>query len=368
MDNVTQDLLTRHDAFWQQLPQERPLIAYSMTDRFPYDKMQASRALMQHGLKITPEMVDVNAFADQTAELLAISQDRRLPRDYFQGVAPFGGIPWMECLLGCAVRAMEHSFVADPCLSSPGDPDALCLNTDGGWYQKYIEFLEVYDQRFGDTYPVTETLMRGCLDVYGSLIGQEDMIFALIDEPEAAHGMLDRINQIYVEMVKLTLRHSRRFHGGYLHPYGIWASGTVNQFQEDMSALITPQQMLDFVVPLHERMCRQFDFNGIHTHPTSYHLYPQQLSVKGLHLVQAQKDEGDPPIINQLPRIASIQQAGKCISYHGDLSFDELAALLDRLELRGLALTLMVRDEQEALATHEHILEICAKKRQLAGR
>ena len=100
MDNVTQDLLTRHDAFWQRLPQERPLIAYSMTDRFPYDKMQASRALMQHGLKITPEMVDVNAFADQTAELLAISQDRRLPRDYFQGVATFGVSTWMGCLLG----------------------------------------------------------------------------------------------------------------------------------------------------------------------------------------------------------------------------------------------------------------------------
>ncbi len=367
MDTATQDRLTRHDVFWKRLPQERPLISYSMSDRFPYDKMRASRALMQHGLKITPDMVDVNAFADQTAELLELTHDSWLPRDYFQGVAPFGGIPWMECLLGCGVRAMEHSFVADPCQAGPGDPAAVKLDPEGGWYRKYIEFLEVYDRRFGDTYPVTETLMRGCLDVYGSLIGQEDMIFALIDEPETAHIMLDRVNQIYVEMIRLTLRYSRRFHGGHLHPYGIWTPGTVNQFQEDMSALITPQQMMEFVVPLHERMCRQFDFNGMHTHPTSYHLYPQQLSVRGLHLVQAQKDEGDPPIHNQIHRIAAIQEAGKCISYHGDLTFDELDALLERLDLRGLALSLMVHDEEEALATQEHILEICAGKRQKAG-
>lgn len=364
MDTATQALLARHDAYWKRLPQDRPLLSFTTADRFPYDKMKASRALMQHGLTITPDMVDVRAFAEQTAQELAFRKESRLPRDFFRGVSPFGGIPWMECLLGCGVKAMEHSFVAEPCMAAPGDPHALRIDTEGGWYKKYVEFLEVYEETFGDAYPVTESLMRGCLDVYGSLIGQEDMVFAFYDEPDTVRAMLDRINRIYVDMVKLTLKHSRKFHGGHLHPYGLWAPGTVNQFQEDMCALITPGQMAEFVVPLHNRMCAQFDYNGMHTHPTSYHVFPQQLSVGRLNMVQAQKDEGDPPIFDKLDVLRSVQDAGKCLNYGADLTLDELDALLGRLELRGLALSLRVGSEEEALAMHEHILKICADKAQ----
>ena len=362
MDTKLCELLERHDAYWKRLPQGRPLLSFTTADRFPYDKMRASRALMQPGMRITPDMVDVAAFAEQTAEQLEYQSEGRLPRDFFRSVSPFGGIPWMECLLGCGVRAMEHSFVAEPCRTSPGNPDSLRLDEDNAWLKKYIEFLEVYEQKFGDAYPVTEPLMRGCLDVYGSMIGQEEMVFAFYDEPDTVYAMLDRINQLYVEMVKLTLKHSRPFHGGMLHPYGLWAPGSVNQFQEDMCALVTPGQMRDFVVPLHNRMCAQFACNGIHTHPTSYHVFPQQLSVEKLGMVQAQKDEGDAPIFDKLDILRSVQDAGKCLNYGADLSMDELDALLDRLELRGLALTLRVSGEDEAMAMREHILAVCEKK------
>lgn len=361
MDDTTREKLALHDAFWRRAPQKRPLMTFTTGDRFPYDKMRASRALMQHGLTITPNMVDVDAFAEQTAEEIEFRSGSRIPSDMLRGVSPFGGIPWMECLLGCGVVAMEHSFVSTPCLSSPGDPAKL-RPEESPWLRKYCEFLEKYEARFGEEYPVTETLMRGCLDVYGALIGQEEMVYAFYDEPDAVYAMLDAINRFYVDMVKLTLRHSKRIAGGMLHPYGLWAPGAVNQFQEDLCALTTPAQMRDFVVPLHERMCAQFDYNGMHTHPTSYHVFPQQLSVSRLHMVQAQKDEGDLPIFDKLDVLASVQKAGKCLYFGADLARDELDAVLDALELRGLALSLRVKDEEEALATYDYVIEACAKK------
>ena len=245
MDANVIEKVKLHDAYWKRAPAKRPLLAFIVGgDRFPYDKMQASRALMQHGLRITPDMVDVAAFVEQTEAELAFYEDRarHVPGDMLRGVAPFGGIPWMECLLGCGVMAMEHSFVSLPCQQAPGDPHKLDAAASP-WYGKYVEFIEKYEARFGGRYPVTETLMRGCLDVYGALIGQEEMVYALYDEPGAAYAMLSRINEIYVDMVRLTLTHSRRVAGGMLHPYGIWAPGTVNQFQEDLAALITPGQM-----------------------------------------------------------------------------------------------------------------------------
>ena len=353
-----------HDAFWKREAMARPLLSFVVGgDRFPYDKMRASRALMQRNLTITADMVDVDAFVEQAEEELAFRMDSAVPQDMLRGVAPFGGIPWMECLLGCGVMAMEHSFVSIPCQESPGDPGKLRLGEDNPWLQKYIEFLSKYQVRFGDKYPVTETLMRGCLDVYGALIGQEEMVYAFYDEPDAAYAMLSRINELYVEMVKLTLKYSNKIAGGMLHPYGLWSPGTVNQFQEDLAALLTPEQMEKFVIPLHNRMCAQFDINGMHTHPTSYHVMPQQLTVGRLNLVQAQKDEGDPPIFDRIGVLQSIQRAGKCLHYGSDLSGQEIDALLDALEFRGLSLILRVQSEAEAMDLYEHICKVCAEKK-----
>ena len=352
-----------HDAFWRRAPLTRPLLSFQVGgDRFPYDKMRAARALMRHGLTITPDMVDVGSFAEQTEEEIAHYErnKRNLPGDMLRGVAPFGGIPWMECLLGCGVMAMEHSFVSVPCQKSPGEPGKLRLE-NSPWLKKYVEFLETYERRFSGRYPVTETLMRGCLDVYGAIIGQENMVYAFYDAPDIAYAMLSRINELYVEMVKLTLKHSRPIAGGILHPYGLWTPGTVNQFQEDMCALVTPEQMAKFVVPIHNRMCAQFDINGMHTHPTSYHVMPQQLSVNRLNLVQAQKDEGDPLIFDRIGVLQSIQRAGKCLHFGSDLSIDEIDALLDALDMRGLSLTVRVRNEDDAMALYEHICAVCAK-------
>ena len=359
MDNLTKEKIRRHDAFWKRGPTDRPVLAFRYGDRFPYDKMRASRALMRHGLTITPDMVDVDAFCVQTEEEIAFAGDNPY-NDTIRGVAPFGGVPWMESLCGCGVMAMEHSFVSSPCQEAPGDPGKIRI--DGAWLEKYTEFLEKYSTRFGDAYPVTETLMRGCLDTYGALIGQEEMIYAFFDYPEIAAQMLDRINRVHIEMIDLTLSYSKKIGGGMLHPFGLWAPGTVNQFQEDLCALVTPRQMADYVVPLHNRMCARFDYNGVHTHPTSYHAMPEQLSVEGLQLIQVQKDEGDPLIYNCLDVYKSVQDAGKCLLINGDFSYDEIAALIGALDIRGLYLSVTLTGDDSPERMHEFICEKCEKK------
>ena len=360
MDDNLQAKIKLHDSFWKREDASRPLLSFRYGDRFPYDKMPAARQLMRRGLIITPDMIDVDAFCAQTEAGLAFRSKESSFSDTIRGVAPFGGVPWLESLLGCGVMAMEHSFVSTACQKSPGDPDKVRINNV--WLDKYIEFLEKYSSRFGDAYPVTESLMRGCLDVYGALIGQEEMIYAFADEPGVAAEMLDRINRAHVDIVNLTLTYSKKIEGGMLHPYGLWAPGTVNQFQEDLCALVTPKQMKDFVVPLHSRMCGQFDYNSIHTHPTSYHAMPEQLSVGPLQLVQVQKDEGDPPIYNRIEIYQSVQKAGKCLLISADLSYDEVAALLDALDVRGLYLSLTLEDNDSPERMYDFICERCANK------
>ncbi|MCL2058130.1 MAG: hypothetical protein FWH01_03590 [Oscillospiraceae bacterium] len=403
---MNDDLYTKikmHDAFWKREPVSRPLLSFRYGDRFPYDKMKASRALMQHGKMITPDMVDVDAFCEQTAEEITYAAARsaadgggggvmgatgvmgaggagsttssiggvggvagggvgggaggvaarRSYNDTIRGVSPFGGIPWMECLLGCGVMALEHSFISTPCQQTPGDPDKI--RVDDAWLDKYTEFLVKYSERFGSSRPVVESLMRGCLDTYGAIIGQEEMIYAFVDEPGIVAQMLDRINRVHVDIINLTLSYSAKFEGGMLHPYGLWAPGTVNHFQEDLCALVTPKQMNDFVVPIHNRMCAQFDYNSVHTHPTSYHAMQEQLSVEGLQLVQVQKDEGDPPIYNCIDIFRSVQEAGKCLLITADLTYGEIAALIDALDIRGLYLSITLDADAAADAAADAV-------------
>jgi hypothetical protein len=86
---------------------------------------------------------------------------------------------------------------------------------------------------------------------------------------------------------------------------------------------------------------------------------PQLQSVERLQLVQAQKDEGDPPIFNHIGVLQSIQRAGKCLYFGSDLSLEEIDALLDSLEIRGLSLVIRAGSNEDALAIYEHIIEFC---------
>ena len=94
MNAALMDKIKLHDSFWKREPMVRPLLSFSVGgDRFPYDKMRASRVLMQPGLTITPDMVDVDAaFAELERNAKAAGYDRVVEEARRQLAAHISGL------------------------------------------------------------------------------------------------------------------------------------------------------------------------------------------------------------------------------------------------------------------------------------
>jgi len=343
---------------------KQPIYSISYDDdRMVANKTAVARSLLVPGRTITPDMLDVDAFVEEELALWEEekaqgSMYRFSSGDRITGVGAYSGIPWMEAIFGCTIEAMEASMVSHPCMQSPGDPAKIKIDYEtNAWVEKYFEFLEKYRNAFGEERPVIETLLRGVSDTYGALVGQGEMIYALYDYPEVVQKCFENISHEYTVFLKKILEYTTPIAGGYVHPQGVWCPGTPNMFQEDLTSLMTPKHYRDMIKPLHDKMCRQFGTNVMHTHPTSYHIFDDLIHVENLSALQMQKDIGEDGLDHHIAMLQKVQAAGIPIFFSAPLNLQELDRVLDAVELRGFSLHVWAENEQEAERLEQRILQ-----------
>lgn len=341
--------------FWKQDRLPHPITAFHIGDYIISSKYHAAKGLLVHGKIITPDMLDVDMFIKDYESML--EAESRAPGDVFQFVGAFSGIPWLEAICGCSVKALVDSFVSMPCIESPEQYDLVKWDDNNPWLCKYLEFLSKLEEAFEGRYTVAETLLRGCVDVCGALLGQMNMIYAMYDDPETTQKLLKQINSVFMTLVDTIISHSKYVYGGYVGPYGIVYPGRPLYFQEDLTSLVTPDQYRELVKPIHDSMCKRYDGSVIHLHPTSFHCLDDILKVEKLSIIQMNKDDGGPSISDMLAAMKKVQQAGKGLVISAKLDNDEIELLLSELEMRALILDLFASDVNEALAMKEFIVE-----------
>ena len=140
-----------------------------------------------------------------------------LGQDGFWTGEPFTGIPWMEAILGCPIRAGRESFTSRPWLNSPAealekvrlDPQESLVGEISRIHRR------PWCKQSRGRYPVGMPIMRGPTDMLGALLGQQEMVMALMmTDPQVMHRLIERVTRVFLAVIEAQRRLIPPFYGG----------------------------------------------------------------------------------------------------------------------------------------------------------
>ena len=355
-----EERLELHRRFWQGQDQGRPVASFRIGDFFFARHFRAALPLLEPGRRITPDQIDVSAFAQDYERLFAESE--AIGQEGFFTAEPYTGIPWMEAMLGCEIRANAESFSSMPCLpclprlESAADGGVLGIEPDNPWLAKYLEFTRMLVDLAGGRFPVGQPIMRGPTDMVGALLGQTGMIYAIADDPDSVRRLASVVTAAFLQVIAAQRALVPLFHGGTsLGFYHVWAPGPSIWFQDDLSALLSPQLYRDLFVGCAREICAGYSYTAVHLHPASFFVLDDLLDIDGLLAVEVNKDVRGPGVEEMMPTLRRIRERKRLILF-GDLTAEELDLVRRSLPADGLALFLVAPGIQEARLLNERVL------------
>lgn len=348
-----EERLALHRAFWSRETQPRPLASFRIGDVVVARQFRAALPLLVPDRPLSPEMLVVADFLPDYERMFRETEE--LGQDGFWTGEPFPGIPWMEALLGCPVHAGREGFTARPWLASPEEAlEKVRFDPRSPWVEKFLEFTKALVAQGRGRYPVGMPIMRGPADMLGALLGEQNMVAALTEaDPQVMHRLIERVTRAFLDVTEAQRRLSPPFYGGSaLGFYHIWAPGRAIWFQDDLTAILSPQLYRRFFLDSARLILAGHDHTAVHLHPNA--VLDDLLGLENLKAVQVTKESSGPGIKEMLPLLTRIMQTRGLI-LRGDLTIEDLELVRANLPCRGLALSVVAPTRDDAVARLKYI-------------
>jgi hypothetical protein len=340
------DTIAAHRAFWNREACAKPLVSFRIGDTLVARHFAAARSLLTERTTITPGMIVVDDYIADYERMWGMARD--IGQSGIWTGEPYTGMPWMEAMLGCVVHGSASALVTEPCVSTLEELQRVRLDPDNPWLRKYREMTARLVELSAGRFPVGQPIMRGPSDIVGALIGQTAMIYLLNDAPEEMAVVFQRIGGIFRDVIAAQQKLVPPYAGGYAFGfYHLWAPGRCMWFQEDLSALFSPQYYRRFLRAADDAICAGYDYTLMHLHPSSFFIVDDLLADEGLRAVQVNKDVGGPSVEDMLPTLRRIQERKNLVLW-GEITRTDVALLMERLPERRMHLSIVSPTVDEA--------------------
>ena len=330
--------LALHRAFWNREPLKRPLVSFQVGDYFVSKRIGAAGHLLSEGKKIIPEMLNVDSLLEDFERMY--QESLRTGQDAFWVAEPFCGIPWMEAIFGCEIYGTKSSFISRPYVKAVQDLKKVRFSPDNAWFEKYFEFIGKLEKLSAGRFPIGQPIMRGASDVVGAMLGQTELVYALVEESEAMKEAFFKVTDALRTIIKAQWDAAPDFHGGYsMGFYDVWCPGKCIWFQEDLCALLSPQIFSDFLREPDASVCSGYEYTAVHLHPASFFALDAYMAMDGLKAIQINKDVGGPSVKEMMPKFQKVLTEKNLIIF-GDLDETEIGCILQELPRKGTYLNI----------------------------
>ena len=189
------------------------------------------------------------------------------------------------------------------------------------------------------------------LDTISSLVGNDELLFYLIDAPEHVHrfqnDLVDRYFDYYDRLYEIIKDPEG---GSCFSAFATWGPGKTAKVQCDFSAMIGPRMYEEFVVPYLARQCARLDYSVFHLDgPCCLQHLDLLCSIKELNAIQWTPGAGQPCACDEryIPLYSKIRAAGKSCMIRGG-NPDQARKLVEELGPEGLDICIGVGSQDEA--------------------
>ncbi len=340
-DDGLQDLLVRHEAFWQR---QGDTALMSVSAHRPLEERGgiplADGTRSADGRLITPELLDPSRFYGDSSIGDVVNGD------FMAGQSP-PGMCWTEAAFGCPVRIVTGGPWAEPCVEDWRDGRAL--EPDRAWIDKLGAFVEYLVERADGHHAITQPLFRGPVDMMFAGLGHEEACMAVKTEPDISDRILDGCAELFNHIATMRLARTPEFESGYLSGYGIWAPGTVVRTQVDNASMLSPETYRERILPFDRKVFAAFDFALIHLHSCCLHIIDDLVQEKDLDCIQVSIDyPGGPLAADVMPQLQRILEH-KPLIVTGPVYQAELDELKKLRPAGGLCLNVQVVPDDERI-------------------
>jgi len=330
----------RHEAFWQGEILDRCCISVKAFDPIKFNQD-----------RIVPG-TDEERFLHWTDPERIIRRNReRMENTYYGGEA----FPCIFVDLGAGGHAGffkgEKHYFGDSVWFFPTltDPDKLEFDESSFLYRKTLELARAYVEDSHGDYFVSMPDSTGNADALSHLMGSEELLPLMLEEPESVHRALDKIEGAYERIMRevYAIVKENNEGGSCVDWLSTWAPGFHAQMQCDMSVMISNPMFKEFIMPELQAQCRLLDYPLYHFDGMEQRRHLDDLlSVPNLKTIQWTQVSGQPPCTDFIPELQKIQAAGKNVLLW--VSPDQIEPVMENLSSKGLFLNTSVRTREEA--------------------
>jgi len=331
---MTDDLISRHAAFWQREEVDRPLLLEGRAQ--PCWVSVKGMYRRRDGVEIGPDEADAQRYISAVRWSDAWTPDEG---DLFVVLPPNPRIPWLEAIAGARVvpqLGSDSVWSGEPARSLEGRRE---VEVNQAWLDALLAQVERLPSMTLRDVPITQTVLRGPGDVLEGLLGAEAFLLALKDDADWIGPLIESVTDLFIEVARLQWERIRLWQGGYVNFYGFWSPQPCVRVQEDVQRVMSAELFREWLRPALHRVVAAFPYSMFHMHSGSLHLLEQVVSVPGLGGLQVSVDK--PPYARPVgEQLSALRAAHERVPLfiEGPMSDEDYAALLDGLPPSGLAI------------------------------
>jgi len=300
------------------------------------------------GGEVTPEVAWTNL------DYMIWRMEEQIRTTYFGGEStPVFWHGWAvghALLMGCEPRYRPDTVWTDPLSPGSDGYPPIQFHREGRWWQWMREATLKAAQASRGRWFVMPGWGNHAGDNLALIRGDLNLLVDIVENPQWVRQAAKRVSDILIEVsAELWDIVGERVTGteGSVNYCSIWSPGRTMGFDCDMSCNLSPKQFEDlFLPPLIETM-RTVDHRIYHLDGTvALHHLDVLLSVPEIQAIQWVPGAGHEEIMQWVPVIKRIQQAGKSVQV--SCAAREIPALLNEVSARGLCICTGCGSEAEA--------------------
>jgi hypothetical protein len=291
--------VTERDELRQLLNKRMEKVSARTADCFAFKDLETIPFLVNGapywGFGYDPETFPLGLFDDPAVMTIAqerayYGQVKEIDDDFVPYLMPWLGTGVLASGFGCQI---EYPPKQDPVVSprhypvkSTRDIKELLIPDPekDGLMPKVLAYLRY--MKLHSFLPVGITDIQGPLTTANQLMGFDNLIYLMQDEPTAAHELMDKITEALIQWIKqqkeiigepLTecISDQQVYTGRHA---GVW-------FSDDDAVLISPKFYKEFVVPYNSRVCKVFGGGCLHFCGNATHQVDNFLHIDSLRAI-----------------------------------------------------------------------------------
>ena len=229
------------------------------------------------------------------------------------------------------------------------EPDELEFDQNSFLYQKTLELAQSFVQDSQGDYMVSMPDSTGNADALAHLMGSENLMISMLEDPEAVQRALMKLQKAYESIMTDVYGIVKDVNegGSCVDWLSTWAPGYHAQMQCDMSVMINNDMFKEFIMPELQAQCRHLQYPLYHFDGVEQirHL-DDLLSIPELRAIQWTQVAGQKSCMEYLPVLQKIQAAGKSLLI--PCGAEQVRPLMENLSSKGLYLVTTTSTQEEA--------------------